>query len=178
MPVFPWEQHIIELAKTWPQQGPLFQFMYSISDFSLAKYFIIAGLVIVTWKFGYKLIVPKVLFCLMAVLLSEIVSRRIIKALVMRPRPNYLGLECHASACWGFVSSHATNLFSVAVFLCLYDRRNALWTIPIAVMVSFSRIYLMDHFPLDVIGGAVVGAAIGLATWRIFCQSRFYQLGR
>lgn len=176
MPVFQWEQHIIELAKTWPQQGPLFQFMRSISDFSIAIYFVIVGVAFLIWKFGYKLIIPKVLFCLLTVGLSEIVSRRIIKALVMRPRPNYIGLECHTSACWGFVSSHATNLFSVSIFLCLYDRRNAFWTIPIAIMVSFSRVYLMDHYPLDVIGGTFVGSVIGLGIWWIFCKFRFYQL--
>jgi len=177
VPIFSWEQKIIEIARSWPQQGPLFQFMYSSSDFSITIYFIIIGLVILTLKMGWRPISSFVIFSSIAVLFSELVSRRIIKALVMRPRPNYVGLECHMSSCWGFISSHATNIFSVAVLFSLYDRRNLIWTMPIAVLVSFSRVYLLDHFPLDVIGGALAGTLVGFIVWGLFqYSSRFVRL--
>ncbi|OQX97728.1 MAG: hypothetical protein B6I20_12090 [Bacteroidetes bacterium 4572_117] len=37
-----------------------------------------------------------------------------------------------------------------------------------AVFVSYSRIYLGVHFPGDVIGGAILGAAIGLFVFKIY----------
>lgn len=168
MPVYPWEQNIIEIARSWPRDGLLFSFMHGISDFSITVYFICVGIAFAVWRLGWRSISLCSAFSGFAVLLSEIVSRRVIKPFVMRPRPDYVGLDCHLNACWGFVSSHATNVFSVAVFLTLYDRRNAVWAIPVAATVAFSRIYLVDHFPLDVIGGAIIGALIGLWVWLTF----------
>lgn len=181
MPVFSWEQNIIEVARTWPQSGPLFTFMHSISDLSVTIYFILAGLAIMTWRLGWKAIVGPTIFSLLALLFAEISSRRIIKALVMRPRPDYLGMDCHMSACWGFISSHATNVFAVAIFLTLYNRRNGYWALPIAALVSFSRIYLADHYPLDVAGGILVGALLGVMVWIIykkFAGSRLRKLSQ
>ena len=81
-------------------------------------------------------------------------------------------MECHLSKCWGFVSSHSTNITAAAVVLCLYDKRNAIWTIPTVLLVCFSRVYLVDHFPLDVIGGMLLGIFVGLIVWVGF---KFFQ---
>ncbi len=71
----------------------------------------------------------------------------------------------HCGGKFGFVSSHATNHFSLAVFLAiLFYKRLKYFTIPIllwAAFISYSRIYLGVHYPGDVIGGAILGACIG-----------------
>ena len=109
--------------------------------------------------------------CGAALVASEIIARRIIKVVVARPRPDYVGMQCHAVHCYGFVSNHATTIFSFAVFLTLYDRKNAFWSFPLALIVCFSRIYLGVHYPLDIIGGAIVGTVIGFGVrW---CQLYF-----
>lgn len=71
---------------------------------------------------------------------------------------------------FGFISSHASNTFGVAVFfLMLFKNRN--WTIGLllwASLVSYSRIYLGVHFPADIIGGAIWGTI-----WAVICARTF-----
>ena len=65
----------------------------------------------------------------------------------------------------GFYSSHASNTFFIVTFLIrlLYRKYKFLpyfmffW----AIVVSYSRIYLGVHFPLDVLMGAIMGFLLG-----------------
>ena len=117
------------------------------------------------FKFGIKKIAKPSSLALMSVILGDFISRRVIKSFVMRPRPHFINMECHISKCWGFVSSHSTNITAARMLLCLYDRRNIFWALPVALLVCFSRIYLNDHFVLDVLGGAFLGSVIGWIVW-------------
>lgn len=69
---------------------------------------------------------------------------------------------------YGFVSSHAANVFSLAIFLSLRFRKIAhnRWLFPTliflwAVIVCYSRPYLGKHYPGDVVCGALLGLCIG-----------------
>ncbi len=64
---------------------------------------------------------------------------------------------------FGFVSSHASNVFGIATFSALISRhKNFVYVVfGWAALVSYSRIYLGVHYPGDIIGGAVLGASIG-----------------
>jgi 4-amino-4-deoxy-L-arabinose transferase-like glycosyltransferase/membrane-associated phospholipid phosphatase len=70
-------------------------------------------------------------------------------------------------------SSHAGNWFAATMILFIYYRRSLWFMLPMALAVSFSRVYNGVHYPSDVLVGAILGAgyaaagAIALqAAWR------------
>lgn len=71
---------------------------------------------------------------------------------------------------FGFASSHAANTFGLAVFLNLKMKgklRFLPWLFLWAAVISYTRIYLGVHYPMDIIMGALVGALAGLISWII-----------
>lgn len=68
-----------------------------------------------------------------------------------------------------FPSTHAANITSSMLFLSLVYRRWVYYVcLPIAVLVSFSRIYNGVHWPSDVVVGILVGAALAWIGYAIF----------
>ena len=65
-----------------------------------------------------------------------------------------------------FPSGHAATAFAAATAVGLVYRR-LLWPLlGLAALIAFSRVYLGVHYALDVLAGAALGAAIGVAvTW-------------
>jgi 4-amino-4-deoxy-L-arabinose transferase-like glycosyltransferase/membrane-associated phospholipid phosphatase len=90
-----------------------------------------------------------------------------LKHAIGRPRP-FLALEdvhllVGRSGSGSMPSSHAANWFAAAMVAFVYYRRSLWFTLPIAVLVSFSRLYVGVHYPSDVLAGAVVGAGSAAA---------------
>jgi len=73
---------------------------------------------------------------------------------------------------YGFFSAHASNSFSLAVFFGLLFKNKFRFiiymTLFYASLISFSRIYLGVHFPLDIFFGGVYGIITGLVIFRIY----------
>ena len=73
---------------------------------------------------------------------------------------------------YGFFSAHASNSFSLAVFFGLLFKNRFRYIIYISLLyaslISYSRIYLGVHFPLDILFGGVYGITIGLVVFRIY----------
>lgn len=82
---------------------------------------------------------------------------------------------------YGFVSSHAANVFALALFLTLlFKSRYRYFPLLIfswAFIVSISRIYNGVHYPSDVTGGAMIGLLAGFLSWKLWLviDSRFIQ---
>lgn len=78
---------------------------------------------------------------------------------------------------YGFVSSHAANSFAIYVFTSriFKNRGYSILLLFWALLVTYSRIYSGVHYPLDVIGGALVGCAFGYGFYKllIFLETHF-----
>jgi 4-amino-4-deoxy-L-arabinose transferase-like glycosyltransferase/membrane-associated phospholipid phosphatase len=70
-------------------------------------------------------------------------------------------------------SSHAANCFAAAMGFWVYYRRSAWITLPLALLVSFSRVYNGVHYLGDVLAGAFLGAGYSAAV--IWLGDAFWQ---
>ena len=152
------------------------QVMHAISGTIIWIPLYLAILVFLGLKYKRKFLVI-LLFVILAATLSDQVSVHI-KNLVQRLRPCHEPIldglvhlvkgECGGQ--YGFVSSHATNSFDVALLSLLFIRKR--WfTISIilwALIVGYSRIYLGVHYPGDVICGSILGALIGWSVYKLY----------
>ena len=111
----------------------------------------------------------------LAVVMVEITVLRLFKAFFARPRPTRLGhvypsrtaaLDIHA-----FPSGHATTAFGIAYLIAFFYPAwpNVLLAYLVAGAIGLSRIYLREHFPMDVIGGAVLGSFMSCLLAPLFC---------
>ena len=70
---------------------------------------------------------------------------------------------------YGFFSAHASNSFSLAIFFGLLFKNKIRYmfiiTMAYASLISYSRIYLGVHFPIDIIVGGSFGIIVGLITY-------------
>jgi undecaprenyl-diphosphatase len=69
---------------------------------------------------------------------------------------------------FSFPSSHAANITASMLFLALVYKRWMALPLTIMVLVSYSRIYVGVHWPLDVAVGMLLGALIAVLAYLIF----------
>lgn len=104
-------------------------------------------------------------------LLSLLVCNRF-KGLVERPRPVNVRLR-EAQDGFGYPSSHTATAFGAAVVLTFLVPRRWRWApLAVAAVVGLTRMHVGVHYPLDVVGGALIGLAVGLAVVAVLDPSR------
>ena len=76
---------------------------------------------------------------------------------------------------YGFFSAHASNSFSLAIFFGLLLRSsNRLLILLFAIyafLISYSRIYLGVHYPIDIIVGIIFGTINAIVLYKIYLYS-------
>lgn len=104
----------------------------------------------------------------LAVAVSDFIGDRFLRSAFDRVRPCY-ALErgtfrqiLQASNQGSFPSLHASNLFALATAATLADRELGRFAFPVAIAVSWSRVYGGVHWPADVLAGALWGCLAAL----------------
>jgi undecaprenyl-diphosphatase len=119
------------------------------------------------------------LYCVIAaavaVALSDATTARLLKPLFARVRPPF-ALETvrlllpHQAPSPSFPSAHAANAFAFAFVVFTEYKRAGAALFAVALAVSYSRVYVGVHYPLDAVGGAAWGIFIGICA----VSGRFY----
>lgn len=110
---------------------------------------------------GRRLIV---LWTLAAIALGEI-STDALKAAIPRSRPRVDALVSRPDT-HSFPSGHSAIAFACATVLAAAAPRLRLPFYVLAAAIAWSRAYVGVHYPVDVVGGAALGTALGLALLR------------
>ena len=143
---------------------PLYMFLIAFFIFNFKK----KGLIII-------------LIAFITVSISDFTSAGLIKPTVERLRPcNDIGenpnviSRVNCGGGYSFPSSHASNHFALGVyfFLIFFSLSKVvsysflIW----AGLISFAQIYVGVHYPIDILGGLILGSIIGFLEFKFFKQ--------
>ncbi|WP_457619929.1 phosphatase PAP2 family protein [Methanopyrus sp.] len=147
--------------------GLLLPWMRLVSETSLAVIAVVLG-----WTYLRNRITS---YVLATAVIGTLLVTVVLKALVGEPRPFVLHvvspLTNPGEPYGSFPSGHTSRSFALAAAYHL-ERRDALTAILWiwAALVGFSRVVLGVHWPHDVIGGALIGITIAVATHRLWVR--------
>mgnify|MGYP002795198586 CR=1 FL=1 len=175
---------MIEQIKTWDEE--IFLWLNSFHAdwldglmFQLSQTFVWIPFYLILFYFIYKVDSKRSWWVFggvaLTILIADQVTSGLMKPFFERLRPchdvRWNGAIHNYGRCgglYGFASSHAANTFGLAVFLNLKMRgklRFLPWLFLWAAVISYTRVYLGVHYPMDVIVGALVGAAAAVLCW-------------
>jgi undecaprenyl-diphosphatase len=199
------DQQILFLINHTCAHPALDRLMAVMSSLDLWWPFLIAaGIVAVIWG-GFRMRMM-LLTAGLAVAVTDALVVRALKDVVGRPRPHemlegvrtldlalarprllalavplkeeYSAARIRPPRGSSFPSAHAANNFAVAVVCAVFFRKWGWLLFLPAILVSYSRIYVGSHWPLDVLVSCLLGMGVGLlvvvsieALWRRWGES-------
>lgn len=137
--------------------------------FPLVTYLGSAGLIWIAFAF-YKLFIKKdkkeAISMIIALILVLLICLAIIKPVIARPRPfmenTSIKLLISAPKDFSFPSGHTASSFAVVTVMYLYKDKLRSLALVLAILISFSRLYLYVHYPSDVFFGVIFGVLLGI----------------
>jgi membrane-associated phospholipid phosphatase len=111
---------------------------------------------------------------------------QVVKHLIHSPRPKLFfgpgAIHCiqgiTGTGTSSFPSGHTATIFALTTLLSIYfpDRRSGIFFILIAILTGFSRVYLSQHFPIDVLAGSFAGVLISMVIY-LLIPLKYFEKG-
>lgn len=92
---------------------------------------------------------------LLSFLVTYFLSDFVLKNIFLRPRPFLSDFICPKD--FSFPSTHAATAFVAAEILAYFNKKRKWFYFAVAILISYSRIYLGCHYFFDVVFGAIIG---------------------
>ena len=145
---------------------------------------ILIGVIILSIKGGKRGKISSAILVI-AIILADYSSAQILKPFFQRLRPSHelidgIRLLVPKGGKYGFVSSHAANIFAAATVLSYFYIKYKKLFFTIAVLVAFSRVYVGVHYPADIFFGSLLGYGLawGVLTLWVMIKMRNLKAGK
>ena len=111
-----------------------------------------------------------------AIIVGALITNVTLKPLIMRARPytheEFIGwwqaMGAHMESDRSFPSGHTTSAMAAMMGIFLTNKKKYSWTaLLFAFLMGFTRLYLVVHYPTDVVGGLIAGALGGVIAYFI-----------
>ncbi|MBE6712043.1 MAG: phosphatase PAP2 family protein [Ruminococcaceae bacterium] len=110
----------------------------------------------------------------LALLIGVIVGNGVLKNVIARPRPYDFDPSLSCRLAWGkmstdfsFPSGHTLASFEAAVGLFIRHKKWGSAALVLAFLVCISRLFLIVHYPSDVIAGAILGTLFAILSAKV-----------
>jgi undecaprenyl-diphosphatase len=134
-------------------------------------FLLVAGVLAIRWRrpwFFAAVVVADVVADVISLILRQVIDRP--RPFLVHPLPRPL---VHPPSTGSFPSGHSATAFACATVIAWAEPRLAVPIFVLAALVAWSRVYVGVHYPLDVIGGAALGIAVGAAVVYLARRGRF-----
>lgn len=121
--------------------------------------YIVGASLLIFLIFNFKKHWPMVILALISGSLAKGITE-IIRFFWGRPRPfveNHVNLLIDNISSKSFPSGHASFFFGLSMVVYLFNKKLGLIFFAASIVISIARIYCGLHWPLDIVGGFVVG---------------------
>lgn len=153
------DESLFQAVFRFANKNPLLDALGAFLADGVLYLFILVGVVFVLFQKNWRIRV----FVFLEFILTMILARGIIAQLIQfsysKLRPfEFYGFEPLVSSSGNaFPSGHATALFSIAMVFFFFSRRWGSWFLILALISGLARVYSGVHWPLDILGGLVIG---------------------
>lgn len=173
---FPWQAwdeatfRQIHLAWRHPALDPIFRALTDPGKLLLPLLLVLVGLFWMQRRRG----LVGLLVLAATITVSDQTSAKLLKPIFHRARPSVVVADSEpmfgVRGSYSFPSVHATNAFATAFVLDAVFPGSRPAFFALATLVSYSRIYVGDHWPSDTLAGALLGSLIGLGGRIVFVR--------
>jgi len=116
-----------------------------------------------------------VIFIITSILSAAIVTN-LLKIIIKRPRPydihSFINIQHLDAGGYSFPSGHTTEVFALAMAMLLVTKSFKkvipfyLW----AILIAYTRMAFGVHYPLDILGGIIIGILIPFIIYKIWSK--------